>query len=251
VFDSLAPWGPAIDEFAPLGMIIPGQGLFASFLDNDSIFNLALDAAKTNNLAKILAEPSVTTLTGTEAYFNSGGEVGVQTIDRNGGINTEFKDFGISVTFLPVVLGSGLINLTIVATVSDLVDLEGLLFQKRTVSATVELRQGQTMGLAGLISENVRADVEKFPGLGAIPVLGALFRSQGFRNEETELVIMATPHLAKAIAPENIRLPTDGYVAPSDAEFYLLGRLEGRASGASAGASGAGATEGTFGHQLD
>ncbi|HEY5624690.1 MAG TPA: type II and III secretion system protein family protein, partial [Gammaproteobacteria bacterium] len=98
---------------------------------------------------------------------------------------------------------------------------------------------------------NLQQNVDKFPGLGALPVLGALFRSQSFRNRETELVIMATPHLARPIEPDNIRLPTDGFVNPSDMEFYLLGRMEGRSSGASPRNTGAGASEGVFGHQLD
>ena len=102
-----------------------------------------------------------------------------------------------------------------------------------------------------LIDEDLQQNVDKFPGLGAIPVLGALFRSQEFRNQETELVIMATPHLARPIAPDNIRLPTDGFVTPSDAEFYLLGRMEGRTSGASPRNTAAGTSEGTFGHQTD
>jgi pilus assembly protein CpaC len=84
------------------------------------------------------------------------------------------------------------------------------------------------MGIAGLISENLREVVTKFPGLGEIPVLGALFRSQEFQNNETELVIMVTPRLAKPLAPESIKLPTDGFVEPTDLEFYLLGRTEGR-----------------------
>jgi len=251
VFDGLAPWGPVVDEFAPNAMNIQNQGLFASFLSADSIFNLALDVAKTNGLSKILAEPTLTTLTGEQAYFNSGGQIAVRTTNGLGDVDTEFKDFGVSVTFLPVVLGSGLINLTIDAEVLELVNPNSLEFRQRKVSSTVELRQGQTMALAGLIDENLQQSVEKFPGLGAIPILGALFRSQDFRNRETELVIMATPYLAKPIAPDNIRLPTDGFVTPSDAEFYLLGRLEGRGTGASSGNSAAGTTEGTFGHQLD
>ncbi len=130
-------------------------------------------------------------------------------------------------------------------------DPEALEFGQRKVSSTVELRQGQTMALAGLIDDRLQSSIEKFPGLGSIPVLGALFRSQAYQAGETELVIMATPHLAKPIAPGNIRLPTDGFVHPGDAEFYLLGRLEGRSSGASSGRSAAGTSEGTFGHQLD
>ena len=99
---------------------------------------------------------------------------------------------------------------------------------KRGAHATVELQEGQTIALAGLISENLREIVTKFPGLGDIPVLGALFRSQQFINDETELVIVVTPHLAKPLRPDQIKLPTDHFVEPSDAEFYLMGRMEGR-----------------------
>jgi pilus assembly protein CpaC len=253
VFGSDAPWGPAIDGYVPNDMSIQNQGLFASYLSADTLFNLALDVAKQNGLSKILAEPTVTTLTGQQAYFNSGGQIAVRTTNGLGDVDTVFKDFGVSVTFLPVVLGSGLINLTIDAEVLELVNPNSLEFSQRKVSSTVELRQGQTMALAGLIDENLQQAVERFPGLGSIPVLGALFRSQEFRNRETELVIMATPHLAQPIAPENIRLPTDGFIAPNDAEFYLFGKLEGRNSGAGARSSGAGAgaSEGSFGHQLD
>ena len=84
----------------------------------------------------------------------------------------------------------------------------------------MELKDGQTMGIAGLLSENVRETVEKFPGLGDLPILGALFRSQAFVKGETELVIMVTPHLAKPIAPHEIRLPTDSFIEPSDKDFY-------------------------------
>jgi pilus assembly protein CpaC len=253
VFDSIVPWGPAIDEFAPTDMLIGNQGLFASFLDADTLFNLALDVAKTNGLSKILAEPTVTTLTGRQAYFNSGGQIAVTTSNGLGDVDTQFKDFGVSVRFTPIVLGSGLINLTIEAEVLEIVnrDPEALEFGQRKVSSTVELRQGQTMALAGLIDDRLQSSIEKFPGLGSIPILGALFRSQAYQAGETELVIMATPHLAKPIAPENIRFPTDGFVNPGDAEFYLLGRLEGRGSGTSPGSSAAGTSEGTFGHQLD
>ena len=87
------------------------------------------------------------------------------------------------------------------------------------------------MGLAGLLSENLREGVEKFPGLGSIPVLGALFRSQDFINQESELVITVTPHLARPMRPDDARYPTDNFVEPSDAGFYLLGKLEGRATG--------------------
>jgi pilus assembly protein CpaC len=257
--DRIAPWGPAIDEFAPADMQIANQGIFASFLSADSLFNMALDIAKENRLAKILAEPTLTTLTGAEAKFLSGGEIAIPIPQGDFRTTFEFKEFGVALTFLPVVLGSGLINLRVDIAVSEITRMDPgslipLQLGTRKASATVELREGQTMGLAGLINENLREAVEKFPGLGNIPILGALFRSQDFMDQETELVITVTPHLAKAMSPEDVRLPTDNFVEPSDLQFYLLGKLEGRATRSDAGngaARAAGGMEGTFGHQLD
>jgi len=259
--NDFAPWGPAIDEFAPNPMSIQNQGLFASFLSSDTLFNMALDVAKENQLAKILAEPTLTTLTGEEATFLSGGEIAVPVPQCDFRTTFEFKEFGVAVTFLPVVLGSGIINLKVDVTVSEITRLEPgslipLQLGTRRATSSVELREGQTMGLAGLLNGNLREAVEKFPGLGSIPVLGALFRSQDFINQETELVITVTPHLARPMSPEDARYPTDNFVEPSDAAFYLLGRLEGRASGSRTDAAPnvsavAGGAEGTFGHQVD
>lgn len=269
VFDSIAPWGPAIDEFAPRDMQIENQGLFASFLSSDKLFNLALDIAKENRLAKILAEPTLTTLTGEEAKFLSGGEIAVPVPQGDFRTTFEFKEFGVSVSFLPVVLGSGLINLKVDVAVSEITRLDPgslipLQLGTRRATSSVELREGQVMGLAGLINENVRDAVEKFPGLGKIPVLGALFRSQDFLNQETELVITVTPHLAKPMSPDGVRLPTDTFEEPNDAQFFLMGKLEGgknrksrdrdaaELAGASTlGSATAGGTEATFGHELD
>ena len=99
----------------------------------------------------------------------------------------------------------------------------------RSASGTVELADGQTIGLAGLLSENLRQSVNKFPGLGSVPVLGALFRSQNYQKGNTELVILVTPHLAKPLPNDKIKLPTDSLVEPSDADFYLWGRMQGDA----------------------
>jgi len=257
VLDGVAPWGPAIDEFAPFDMTIQNQGLFASFLSQDSLFNMALDIAKGNELAKILAEPTLTTLTGQEATFLSGGEIAIPVPQGDFRTTFEFKEFGVGVTFLPVVLGSGLINLRVNISVSEITAINlsndiPLTLGTRRATTSVELREGQTMGLAGLINENLRENVEKFPGLGDIPVLGALFRSQDFINEETELVITVTPHLARPSAPGEIVLPTDNFTTPSDAAFYLLGKLEGKppvVSGGTTSAAGTSDSEGTFGHQ--
>ena len=121
VFDGIAPWGPAIDEFAPNPMKIQNQGLFASFLSNDFLFNLAIDAAKDKGLAKILAEPTLTTLTGQEARFLSGGEFPIPVPQGQIRTTIEFKEFGVGLTFLPVVLGAGVINLKLNVSVSELV----------------------------------------------------------------------------------------------------------------------------------
>jgi pilus assembly protein CpaC len=256
VFDGISPWGPAIDEFAPNPMNIQNQGLFASFLSDTFLFNLALDAAKGKGLARILAEPTLTTLSGQEAEFVSGGEFGYVVSGGTQGNTVEFKDFGIGLGFLPVILGKDTINVKLNVSVSDLVDSPSLLIPalltKRSAQSSVELREGQTMAIAGLISESTRSQVEKFPGLGELPVLGQLFSSQAFQNDETELVILVTPHLAKSLDPKDIRLPTDHYVKPSDADFYLLGRIEGVGSDeSSAELESAGGADANYGHRVE
>ena len=203
---------------------------------------MAIDAAKENGLAKILAEPTLTTLTGESASFLSGGEFPVPVPNGDNGTTVEFKKFGIELDFHPVVLGSGKINFKLNVKVSELVNDGSVTItgsdsvtqflprslRTRGATVTLEMNDGDTMSIAGLISENLRESVSKFPGLGEIPVLGALFRSQEFQKNETELVILVTPRLAKPLAPEDVRLPTDTFIEPTDLEFYFLGRTEGR-----------------------
>jgi pilus assembly protein CpaC len=237
------PWGPAFDEFAPNTLTIPNQGLFGTFVNQNFLFNLAIDAAKEKGLAKVLAEPTLTTLTGQEAEFLSGGQFPIPVSNGLNGVTIEFKKFGVGLKFLPVVLSDGRINLKINVSVSELVDTASLVLQsqgaslrtfvpslrERSASATVELGDGQSMGLAGLIDDNLRELVTKFPGLGSVPILGALFRSSQFQKGQTELVILVTPHLAKPVAPGSVTLPTDKFVEPSDTDFFFLGRTEGTA----------------------
>jgi pilus assembly protein CpaC len=244
VFTNPAPFGPAVDEFAPNDLLIEDKGMFVSMLSTNALFNIAFDAAKEKGLAKILAEPTLTTQTGQEAEFLSGGEFPVPVPRGDDGVTIEFKEFGVGVRFLPVVLDSGRINLKLNISVSELVSgntvgisVDGVSstflipsLTKRSAISTVELGDGQTIGIAGLINENLREVVTKFPGLGSIPGIGALFRSQEFIKGETELLILVTPHLAKPIGRDEIQLPTDGFVEPSDAEWFGLGRLEGNSS---------------------
>jgi len=229
-------------EFLPNPLRIIGQGLFGAFIDDDFRATLALDAAKENGLAKILAEPTLTTLTGQQAEFLSGGEFPIPVPQGVTGTTTiEFKPYGVGLKFLPVVLSDGRINLKINVSVSELTGLGSIILQdedvslrtfvpslrQRSASGTVELADGQTMGLAGLLDDKLRESITKFPGLGSIPVLGALFRSNDYQKGQTELVILVTPHLAKPVAPGSVTLPTDKFVEPSDADFYLMGRTEG------------------------
>jgi pilus assembly protein CpaC len=236
------PIGPVFDEFAPSTPSISSTGLFGSFLSNEFLANIVLDVFQNRGLAKILAEPTLTTLTGQEAQFLSGGSFPIPVSQENGRIGIEFKDFGVKLLFNPLVLDSGRINLKLNISVSELSNTNSIalapsgttsvfvvpsLTERRAMS-TVELSDGQTIGIAGLVNENMRTAVNKFPGLGDVPILGQLFRSQRFQKGETELVILVTPKLAKPIKPSDIKLPTDAVIDPTNAEFFLQGRIEGR-----------------------
>jgi pilus assembly protein CpaC len=241
--------GPAVSEFAPGLQTIPDKGIFASYLSGDYLFSMALDIAKNEGLAKVLAEPTLTTMTGQQATVLSGGEFPIPVAQQLGQTTIEYKEFGVALKFLPVVLDSGNISLKVNVSVSDLrTDNSFALgvanagggqqgdfsstflipsLAKRSATSSVELRSGETMGIAGIISEQLRENIDKLPGLGSLPVLGALFRSQEFIKGQTELVIFVTPRLAKPIAADKIQLPTDNFVEPNDVDFYLMGRLEG------------------------
>jgi len=256
----------------PSGHSVDAGGVFLSVISGSFMFNLTIDAAKNQQLAKILAEPVLTTLSGQEAKFISGGEfpIPVASGGTNNTITVVFKEFGISMKFIPVVLDSGRINLNMNVGVSELSEDAAVFadtgltssrfsipsLTKREASTTLELGDGQTMSIAGLISEKIRSNVDKFPGLGDIPVLGSLFRSESFLKDRSELVFFVTPHLAKPILAQDIKLPTDSFVEPDDMDFYILGRLDSRNAkaileGDDLNLNGlTGGLEGQFGHQL-
>ncbi|PKH02745.1 pilus assembly protein CpaC [Psychromonas sp. MB-3u-54] len=214
------------------------QGLFGTYFNSDMLFSFALDVAKQHGLAKILAEPNITALSGQQAEFLSGGEFPIP-VPNEDGVTIEYRDFGVGVSFVPTVLDSGKINLNLKVLVSELsssntlaINLSGTdtsftvpSIVKRTTSTTVELGDGQTIAIGGLISDNLRETVDKIPGFGDIPVLGQLFRSQAYIKGQTELVIMVTPRLVRPFNKEGIALPTDNFVSASDRDFYLLGTM--------------------------
>ena len=235
------PTGPAFDEFAPTTPVINSTGLFASFLSSDFLANVVLDAYQNRGLAKILAEPTLTTLSGQDAQFLSGGSFPIPVSQENGAIGIEFKDFGVKLSFQPLILDRARINLKLNVSVSELANSNSVSLRpigttavftvpsltERRAASTVELSDGQTIGIAGLMNENMRSAINKFPGLGDVPILGYLFRSQSYQKGETELVILVTPRLAKPIKPADIKLPTDAVTDPTSAQFFLGGKIEG------------------------
>ena len=249
------PVGPVYSEFVPTVPSIVNQGLFAGYVGKNLAANLILDAAQEQGLARILAEPTVTTLNGQEAQFLSGGSFPIPVPETNGVIGIDYKDFGVKLIFQPLILESGRINLKLNISVSQLVTTNSLVvtpitsstvfavpaLSERRALSTVELSDGQTIGIAGLMNENMNNAVTKFPGLGDIPILGALFSSRSFQKGQTELVIFVTPTLAKPVKPNDVHLPTDGQIDPSNLDIYLWGRMEGRAP-AAAPASGSAPT---------
>lgn len=230
-------WGPAAPAIQTSTFDIQDKGLFGSYLTDEFFFKFSLDAAKNSGFAKILSEPTLTTLTGQEANFISGGEFPIPVYDGDGRVAVTFKEFGIIVKFLPTVLDDQRIHLNIDVTASEINSTNAVLINqretadfvipgltKRSTKSSIELADGQTMAIAGLINENIRDLTEKLPFLGDLPVLGTLFRSKDYIKGETELLIMVTPTLSKPLAKAQIALPTDGYVDPSDLEFYLMGK---------------------------
>lgn len=258
--------GPVVDVYQPAAQSIADKGLFFSRLSGDNLFQVALEISRSKGLSKILAEPTLTTLTGQAAEFLSGGEYPVPVPDDSG-TRIQFKEYGVGLKFLPTILDRNRINLDLNISVSEIngsnsvtVSADGASqvlvvpsLNKRSASSTVELADGQTIGIAGLIQDNVSEVMTKLPGLGDLPILGALFRSQEFISGQTELVIFVTPHLAKPIAEDVIRLPTDSFVPPDDLEFYLLGKMESAKDSPSSppGRHSRGGFDGVkFGHQL-
>ena len=236
------PVGPMQSAFAPTVPSIINSGLFGSFLSSEFFATVVLDAFQQRGLAKILAEPTVMTQTGEQAQFLSGGSFPVPVPEQNGVIGIEYKDFGVKLNFVPLILENGRINLKLNISVSELVQANSLvvtpitssgvfavpaLSERRAIS-TVELADGQSVGVAGLMNESMRNAVTKFPGLGDIPILGQLFRSQDFQRGQTELLILVTPHLAKPLPAGNVRLPTDNVTEPSNVDFFLRGVMEGQ-----------------------
>lgn len=193
----------------------------------------AIDVGETAGQVTTLASPNLTALSGETASFLVGGEVPVVTQSGLGASSVQFKEYGVSLTYTPTVLADGRISIRVRPEVSQLssagsVTVDGTnipALTTRRTETTVELGSGQSFMIAGLLSNSHDNALTKTPGIGDVPVLGALFRSNGFKRNETELVIIITPYLVKPVNANDIVLPTDGYRAPTDADRLMLGTL--------------------------
>ena len=201
----------------------------------------ALDLGETIGQVSTLANPSLTALSGETATFLAGGQFPIPVSQGLGAVSVEYKNYGVSLAFTPTVLADGRISMRVRPEVSELssagaVQLSGTTIPAlttRSIETSAELGSGESMVIGGLLSNSHENSIAKTPGLGDVPVLGALFRSNGWKRNETELVIVITPVLVRPVANQaDIHLPTDGEKAPSDLQRILLGKLGGGTSGA-------------------
>jgi pilus assembly protein CpaC len=194
-----------------------------------------VQALRENGLLRVLAEPNLLAINGEEASFLAGGEVPIPLITEDR-IKVEYKEFGVRLNFTPAVLAEDKIRLHVAPEVSE-VDYTNSIavsggtvpgFSTRRVETTIEIGSGQTFAIGGLLNERVRAVVRRVPGLGDVPVLGALFRSEDYRLDESELVVLVTPELVSPVSPNQVTyVPGANYVVPNDFELFLLGELDG------------------------
>jgi pilus assembly protein CpaC len=232
------------DPIHALGSIVDSFGILTR---NFNILGLniraTLDALERKGLVNTLAEPTLVALSGETASFLAGGEFPVPVAQDVGGggsgsastaLTVEWKPFGVSLAFTPTVLADGVINLVVAPEVSSIdpsasivvnnLTIPGL--QTRRAKTTIELRDGESFALAGLLRKDFQDTVRQFPILGSLPIIGSLFRSTGFQREETELLMIVTPRLVRPVRAGSLRGPTDRVKQPNEADLFLLGRTD-------------------------
>ncbi len=214
------------------GTSTTASSLFGNITRGDLDMNFAIDALDREGFLTVLAEPNLTALTGQSASFLAGGEFPIPIPSEDGNIAIEYREFGVKLAFTPTVLSTGRISVHVQPEVSELSsagaikvsNIEIPSLSTRRAETTVELGSGQSFVIAGLLQNSVTQDADKFPGLGDIPILGALFRSESFRRNETELLIVVTPYAVRPVSDRQLALPTDGFIAPSDMQRFLGGK---------------------------
>jgi pilus assembly protein CpaC len=229
-----------------LGSIIDSFGILSrTFHALGGHFNVTLDALERKGIVTTLAEPTLVALSGETASFLAGGEFPVPVVQNVGGggggggnnaaaFTVEWKPFGVSLAFTPTVLADGVINLVVAPEVSSIdpsasivinnLSIPGL--QTRRAKTVVELRDGESFALAGLLRKDFQDTIRQVPLLGSLPIIGALFRSTGFQHEQTELVIVVTPRLVRPVPAGALKVPTDRVGPPNEADLLLNGRTD-------------------------
>ncbi|WP_273524871.1 type II and III secretion system protein family protein [Rhodosalinus sediminis] len=218
-----------------------------------------LEALESKGMVRTLAEPNLTALSGQEANFLAGGEYPVPSSQEGGTISVDYRPFGVELAFVPRVVDDDLINLELQAAVSSIDSANGVqvgdgftidAFSRREASTTVELRDGESFAIAGLLQDDFRDLSGQVPWLGDIPVLGALFRSAEYQRAQSELVIIVTPHLVTPTRGDALALPTDRVQPPTERDLFLRGRVSRPASGG-AGEVARQDFPGSYGYVLD
>jgi pilus assembly protein CpaC len=215
-------------------------GLALGFSAGSLEFAVLLEALESKGVVRTLAEPNLTALSGQEAKFLAGGEYPIPVSNGDGTISVEYKPFGVELSFVPTVVDGDLINLAINASVSSIDTTTTLTtggvsinaFKRRETSTTVEMRDGESFAIAGLLQDDFTDLNGQVPWLGDIPVLGMLFRSADYQRKQSELVIIVTPHLVTPTRGEALALPTDRVRIPTEQELFLFGKVAGKQTGA-------------------
>jgi pilus assembly protein CpaC len=229
--DVSAGAGQAVEGLAPPTSTTQGS-LGLAFSSGGLPISVLLEALETKGLVRTLAEPNLVALSGNEAHFLAGGEYPVPVPGNDGNTSIEFRPFGVEMTFKPTLIEDGLINLVIQTAVSSLdasnsITANGInvaSFNKREAQTVVEIRDGQSMAIAGLLRDDFTDLVGQVPWLGDIPVLGALFRSSDYSRKQSELVVIVTPHVVSPVDGDALTLPTDRIRPPTEADLFLLGK---------------------------
>ena len=215
---------------SPFGFMI------ARMVGNGVTTDVLINALEQKGIARSLAEPNLVALSGDTASFLAGGEYPIPVSGSFGQVTVDYKKYGVGLAFTPTVLGRGLINMKIEPEVSQIdtthtisvsagVSVPALIV--RRASTTVELRDGQSFVIGGLLQTDNKNQIDQLPWLGSVPVLGALFSSKSYQKNETDLAIIVTPHLVRPARPgDEIKTPADDTLQPNDPDFFLLGKTE-------------------------
>ncbi len=252
------------DPITGLANIVPAYELSSraagGIILSGTRLSVMLEALENKGVVRTLAEPNLIALSGQEATFLAGGEIPVPAPQDNGAISIQYKPFGVQLNFTPRVVDGDIINISMKAAVSSIDptqsapvgnNITAVAFRTRETSTTVEMRDGDSFAIAGLLQDDFRDNNAQVPWLGDIPILGALFRSTEYQRNQSELVIIITPHLVTPTRGEALALPTDRIRIPTENELFLNGRVAGKRLKGAAGEVARQDFTGSYGYVME